>query len=201
MAEADVPTPGSDQIEKPQTANAEQDPSPASTVHPEDKAKEPRAARTWKRPRYAGAAIGALALAVGLGFYVRLGTAGGPGHGWKPDAPLLDSHAHPEPDGKNASADEKERSMPLMRLIQLRRDAEDALILARFYDDERETDKLRKCLEALTRWKQEEIAIHGEPHFADADGLVITRTHEEAIEKDFWDRVTNAMARLSQRLH
>ncbi len=40
----------------------------------------------------------------------------------------------------------------------------------------------------------------GEPRFTDADGLVISRTREETIEKDFWERVTNAVRRLSQQL-
>ena len=245
MAEADVPAPGSDQIETPQTAPAEQHPSPASTEHPkgietpqpapaeqhpspastehpedietpqtapaeqhpspaptdhpkpEEKAKAPREGRKWKRLRYAGAALGTLALAAGLSVYLGLGTEAGPGrgHGQKPDAPLGDSHSRAKSDEKNPLADRS------MRLMQFRREAEEALILARFYEDEGATDKLRKCLEALTRWKQEEIAIHGEPRFADADGLVTTRTQEETLEKDFWERVTSAIQRLGQRLH
>jgi hypothetical protein len=74
------------------------------------------------------------------------------------------------------------------------------LTLASFYEHEGATDKLRKCLESLTRWRQEEIAIRGEPRFTYADGLVISRKQKETIEKDFWERVTKAIRRLSQQL-
>jgi hypothetical protein len=198
MAETAVPTPGSDQLENPQTVRSEQDPSLASTEHSNDKVAAPREGRAWKRLRYAGAAIGTLALTVGLSVYVRLRTVDhGPYRGGKPDAPLRDSHADAKPDGKNAPADVKDRSM---RLMQYRREAEEALILASFYEHEGATEKLRKCLESLTRSRQEEIAIRGDPRFTDADGLVISRTQEETIEKDFWERVTNAIRRLSQQL-
>jgi len=198
MAETAVPTPGSDQLKNPQTVRSEQDPSLACTEHPKDKVAAPREGRAWKRLGYAGAAIGTLALAVGLSVYVRVKTEDhGSDRGRKPDAPLRDSHADAKPDGKDAPADDKDTSM---RLMQYRREAEEALLLASFYEQEGATDKLRKCLESLKRWRQEEIAIRGEPRFTDADGLVITRTQEETIAKDFWERVTNAIRRLSQHL-
>jgi hypothetical protein len=198
MAETAVPIPGSDQLENTQAARSEQDPSPPSTEHSEDKVAAPRGGRAWKRLRYAGAGIGTLALAVVLSVYVHSRTADrGPDRGWKPDTPLRDSDAVAKPHGKNAPADNMQRSM---RLMQYRREAEEALLLAGFYEHEGATDKLRKCLESLTRWRQEVIAIRGEPRFSDADGLVSSRKQDETIAKDFWERVTNAIRRLSQRL-
>jgi hypothetical protein len=198
MAETAVPTPGSDQLENPQTAQSEQDPALAATEHPTENVAAPCEGRAWKRLGYAGAAIGTLALAAGLSVHVRLGTANhSPNPIRKPDAPLHDSHEDEKPDGKNAPAEDKERSM---RLMQYRREAEEALILASFYEHDGAPDKLRKCLESLSRWRREEIAIRGEPRFTDADGLVLIRTQAETIEKDFWERVTNAIRRLSQQL-
>jgi hypothetical protein len=199
MAETAVPTPESDRLAPPETARSEQDRSLASTEDAKTNVAAPREGRAWKRLGYAGAAIGTLALAASLSVYVRFGTPDlGPVRVRKPDAPLRDSHADAKPDGKNSPADDKERSMQLM---QYRREAEDALLLASVYEDEGATDKLRKCLESLTRWRQEAIAIRGEPRWTDADGLVISRTQEETIEKDFWERVTKAIRRLSQQLN
>jgi hypothetical protein len=196
MSETAVPAPRSDQQEKPQTARSEQDPTPASAETATDKVAAPRERKAWKRLGYAGAAIGTLSLAVALSVYDRLRTAGdGPDRGRKPDAPLHDPHAKLH--GKNAPVDDKERGL---WFAQYRREAEEALILASFFEREGETDKLRKCLEALTRWRQAKIALHGEPRFTDADGLVIHQTPEETIEKDFWERVTSAIRQLSQQL-
>jgi hypothetical protein len=199
MPETAIPTPGSDQQEKPQTARPEQNPTPASREAPKHKVAAPRKEKAWKRLGYASAVIGTLSLAVGLSVYDRLRTAGdGLNRGRKPDAPLHGPHPDVKHHGKNALAGDKARGL---RLVNYRSEAEEALILASFYEDEGATDKLRKCLEALKRWKQEEIEVHGEPRFRDVDGLVISRTHEDTIEKDFWERVTSAIRRLSHQLN
>jgi hypothetical protein len=198
MPETAVPTPGSDQQEKPQTAQGEKNPTPPSTETPKHKVAAPREEKVWKRLGYAGAAIGMLSLAVGLSVYDRLRTAGDSSdRGRKPDAPLRGPRADAKRDRNNEPADDKQRSL---RLAYYRSQAEEALILAPFYEDEGATDKLRKCLETLRTWRRETIAMHGEPRFTDADGLVITRTQGETIEKDFWERVTNAIRRLSPQL-
>jgi hypothetical protein len=159
-------------------------------------AAAPREGKSWKRLGYAGAAIVTLSLAVGLSVYDRLRTAGdGPDRGRKPVAPLHDPHAKRH--GENAPADDQETGL---RLAHYRREAEEALILASFYEREGAADKLRASLEALTRWRQAKIALHGEPQFTDADGLVISQTPEEKVERDFWERATKAIRRLSQQL-
>ena len=199
MAEIAVPTPGSAQQEKPQTKRSEQNPTPATAETATDKAAAPRERKAWKRLGCAGAAIGTLTLAVGLSVYYRLRTAGdSPGRGRKPDAALRNPHTDAKHPGEDTRAQDEQRSQ---QLSQYRSEAEESLILATLYAHEGATDKLRKWLEALTRWRQAKIAMHGEPRFKDADGLVITRTPEETIEKDFWERVTNAIGRLSQQLN
>ncbi len=196
MPETAIPTPGSDQQEKPQVARAEQNRTPASAETATEKVAASPERKAWKRLGYAGAAISTFSLAVGLGVYDRLRTAGdGPDRGRKPDAPLHDPHA--SHGGRNSPANDKESGL---RLAHYRKEAEEALILASVYEQEGAADKLRACLEALRRWRRERIAMLGEPRFADADGLVVSRTREETIEKDFWERVTNAIRRLSQQL-
>jgi hypothetical protein len=198
MAEAAAPTPESAQQETPQPARSEQNATPAPASTATDKGAAPRERKAWKHLGYAGAAIGTLTLAVGFSVYDGLRTAGnGPGRGRKPDAALRDPHTDANHRGKETRAEDGVGSL---RLAQYRSEAEQALILASFYEHEGPTDKLRKCLEALTRWRQAKIAMHGEPRFTDADGLVIRRTPEETIDKDIWERVTNARRRLSQQL-
>ena len=159
-------------------------------------ATAPREGKAWKNLGYAGASLGTLSLVLGLSVSDRLRTnADGPDRGRTPDAPLHDPHAVRH--GKNAPTDDKEWGQ---RLVQYRREAEEALILAIFYEREGATDKLRKCLEALARWRKAKIALHGEPRIAVADGLVISQTPEDTIERDFWDRATKAIQQLSQQL-
>jgi hypothetical protein len=113
----------------------------------------------WKRLWYAGSAIGTLSLAVGLSVYDRLRTADdGAGHGQKPDAALYDPHTDPKHRGEDTLAQDEQRSL---RLAQDRREAEEALILANLYEHEGATDKLRNYFEALRRWRQAKIAMHG----------------------------------------
>jgi hypothetical protein len=186
MVETAVPTHGSDQLKKPHTARSA------------DKVAACREVRTWKRLVYAGAAIAIGTLTLALSVYDRLTAAGDGTHqGWKPNVPLRDPHGDARRDRNSEPAHDKERGL---RLRSYRSEAEAALRWAMFYECDGATDNLGKCLEVLKRWKQEEIAIHGEPRFTDADGLVIGRSSGETLEQDFWDRVTNAIRQLSQQL-
>lgn len=81
------------------------------------------------------------------------------------------------------------------------REAEQALSLASVYINEGNTDKLRMCLSKLKQWKAMHIEMNGVPHFTQTDGLVITRSPDETIEKDRWERMNKGIQHLCQILN
>lgn len=79
-------------------------------------------------------------------------------------------------------------------LGHFRKEAEEALLLLSFYETDGHTEKIQECLGALQKWKK----AYGNPTFSKADGLVISRSKEESVEMDFYERVTKAIDRLAQ---
>lgn len=94
----------------------------------------------------------------------------------------------------------KEQTDRRLQLAYYTREADEALILIKFYLDSRETDKLAECLKKLQQWKDLKIALHGVPRFTDADGLIVSRSYQEGEEKDRWERVNDNIDRLCAML-
>jgi len=105
-----------------------------------------------------------------------------------------DSHA----DNKNSPLNTEKN---LLTLDSLKGEAEKALTLATFAKRDGDIATLSKCLAAMERWQQAEIAMNGEPQFRNDNGLVPKRiSADETLKQDLWERTTNAINDLKKNL-
>lgn len=150
----------------------------------------PREGTGRKLLKYGGG-IGIVTLVAALGVYKVMKSGDHNVHREEAVASARDPHA----DQKNTPLHDATKRL---QLDHYRTKAEEALSQIDHFEHHGHTDKLRGCLAALERWRDEHRKMHGEPTPPEVNGLVVTSrsTEEETKNEDLWKYVTDAIDRL-----
>lgn len=142
--------------------------------------------------------IGGIVLVAAAGLYGTLKSRGEDTH--QEQKPV--AHAAPEDALHDAQDNHVDATQKILQLEHYKTKAEEALILVTFYERDKKIDGLRECLATLKKWKDEEVAMNGEPEFREVNGLVTTRVSQDEVQKeDLWNRVTDTIERLDEFLN